>query len=82
MTEKKATKKKIPCVKCGTRKLPRVEKGMCLSCYRETAKECSRCKKPFLPRRPRQRNCLKCFKKGKSVWISSSAGLPGLGRNR
>jgi methionyl-tRNA synthetase len=76
-------KEKI-CARCKSRLRIKKTGGKCIECALEVGyKQCFRCKRVFNPVRKNQRTCGKCVpKKGKSVWIVGSAGLPSLGKKK
>jgi hypothetical protein len=71
------------CTMCKIEPPRRHTHGKCTLCAKKKGyKSCPRCKAMFKPVRVRQRNCGKCFTKGKSVFVVASAGAPSLGRRR
>lgn len=77
-------KRSMKCKSCNNFKAKPNTGGLCKNCFKiSLQKECSRCKRKFIPLPKQQRNCGKCLpKKGQSVWVIGSAGIPGTGKNR
>ncbi len=71
------------CVACGKSPRRKHTFGKCTKCaLAKGYKACTKCRAMYVPVKPRQRSCGKCFTRGKSVWSVASAGAPTLGKRK
>ena len=82
MTEKKAIPKFRKCNVCKNYNAIKRTAGKCKKCALAKGFKVCICGRFFKPIKKGQRSCGTHVRKSKSVWVSSSSGLPTLGKRK